>query len=175
MTDNHAPSTQAAIASAERKVRYSHEALIDALVLNPTLHRNRWALAEMFGYAKHTIDVLMTSSAFRERLYARRQELVDPTLLATLDEQINALATRSLEVLQEKLSQPASAVSETLALKAAELGLKAAGIGGFSTKAPVPAPAAPDSLDLLARRLTGLLGARPATSEIVDVEAREPR
>jgi hypothetical protein len=75
-------------------------------------------------------------------------------------------------VLQEQLSAPAAAINPDVALKAAALGAKAMGIGGFSAKveaAPI-APAA-DRLDVLASRLLGLMGGRGASvSDAVVVE-----
>ena len=126
-----------------QKVRYTHEAMIDLIVANPWVSQNQ--IAAHFGYTPAWISNVFASDAFQERLAARREEIVDPALKATLEERFRALVLRSLEVLQEKLNKPV--VSDTVALKAAELGAKALGLGG---NAPPAAPVV-DSDDRLAR------------------------
>lgn len=134
-----------------QKVRYTHDAMIDLIVADPAISQG--ALATTFGYTQTWVSLVMSSDAFKERLEARRGELVDPVIRASIRERFEALTRRSLEVLQEKLSQPASAVSDNLALRAAELGAKALGVGGNAPPIVVPQP---DRLDRLAERLLAL-------------------
>lgn len=137
---------------AIQKVRYSHDGMIDLIVQDPSISQNK--LAEVFGYTPAWVSLVMSSDAFKERLAARKEELIDPAIRASLDERFRAVVTRSLEVLQEKLAAPASVVPDALALRAAELGAKALGLGG---NAPPQAPAVPtDHLDKLAQRLVNL-------------------
>jgi hypothetical protein len=138
---------------AVKKLRYSHDAMVDQIVANPWVSQGE--LAAMFGYTQAWVCLVMSSDAWKERLAARRAELVDPTLVATLNERWAAVEKRSLEVLAEKLSQPAAAVPENLALRAAELGAKVRGVGG---NAPSTGPASP-RLEELAARLTAFLPA----------------
>lgn len=134
------------------KVRYSHDAMIDMIIAEPWVSQNR--LAEVFGYTPAWVSLVMSSDAFKERLAARKAEVVDPTLTATLEERFKALVTRSVEVLQEKLAAPASVVPDQLALRAMELGAKSLGLGQ-PQQAPV-APPMPDRLNQLAQRLVAL-------------------
>lgn len=134
------------------KVRYTHDAMIDMIVENPWVSQGE--LAARFGYTQAWVSVVMSSDVFKEKLAARRTELVDPVLQATLKERFEAVVSRSLAVLQEKLAAPASVVPDQLALRAAELGAKALGLGG---NAPPPAPTMPaNHLELLAQRLVAL-------------------
>ncbi len=137
------------------KVRYSHDGMIDVIISNPGVSQNQ--LASHFGYTPAWVSSIMASDAFQERLAARRQELIDPTLVATVEERFRALADRSLVVLQEKMAQPFSTIPDNLALKAAELGARGLGVGGYGKEA-APAPAAPGlpHLEELARNLIGL-------------------
>ena len=134
------------------KVRYSHDAMIDMIVANPWVSQNK--LAEVFGYTPAWVSLVMSSNAFKERLAARKAELVDPTIVSSIEERFQAMVTRSLEVLQEKLSAPASVVPDQLALRAVELGAKALGLGGNAPPPPVQVPS--DHLDRLAQRLVAL-------------------
>lgn len=134
------------------KVRYSHDAMIDMIVANPWVSQNK--LAEVFGYTPAWVSLVMSSNAFKERLAARKAELVDPTIVSSIEDRFQAMVTRSLEVLQEKLSAPASVVPDQLALRAVELGAKALGLGGNAPPPPVQVPS--DHLDRLAQRLVAL-------------------
>lgn len=128
--------------------------MIDMLVAEPWISQGE--LAVRFGYTQAWVSVVMSSDAFQARLAQRREELVDPTIAATLEERFRAVTKRSLEVLQEKLSAPASVIPDSLVLKAVELGAKASAIGGFGQQTPLYAPPPPGHLDRLAERLMAL-------------------
>ena len=150
------------------KVRYSHDAMIDMIVAEPWISQNQ--LAEKFGYTAPWVSLVMSSDAFKERLAARKAELVDPAIVATLDERFKAVVQRSLEVLSEKLSAPASVVPDQLALRAAELGVKALGMGQAQT--PPPAAPMPDRLNQLAQRLVALqVNVHTQDGDVTTVEA----
>jgi hypothetical protein len=144
------------------KIRYTHDAMIDMIIANPGISQN--ALASQFGYTPAWVSTVMCSDAFRARLQNRREELVDPALLLTIDEKFKGLVNRSLEVLAEKLSQPTTMVPDNLALRAAELGAKALGIGGNAP--PATQHLHVDHLAVLAGRLVELNQARPAPASV---------
>jgi predicted XRE-type DNA-binding protein len=150
------------------KIRYSHDAMIDLIIQNPSISQNQ--LAEIFGYTASWVSIVMNSDMFKARLEERRGELVDPTIRATLRERLEAIAQQSLIVLQEKLSKPAASISDNLALRAAELGVKGLGLGN----ATPPAPPLDDShLKGLASRLLELQkGVRTGAGNIVDAEVK---
>ena len=135
-----------------QKVRYSHDAMIDLIVMNPAISQGE--LAEVFGYTQGWVSIVINSDAFQARLEQRKAELIDPTIRVTLKERFTAVVARSLEVLQEKLAQDPSKVPDNLALRAAEMGAKALGQGGHAP--PPPAPL--DHLNTLAGRLLALQG-----------------
>jgi hypothetical protein len=129
------------------KVNYSHDGMIDLILTSPGISQDQ--IAALTGYTAGWISNIMASDAFQSRLAARREEVIDPVVRATLEERVKGLTLRSLEVLQTKLSQPL--VSDTVALKAFELGAKAMGMGGH---APPPAPVV--DLSLLAQKMMEL-------------------
>lgn len=152
-----------------KKVNYTHDALIDAIIENPTASQGD--LAVLFGYTQAWISQVMSSDAFRMRMDQRKAELVDPHLRLTIEEKFRALTQRSLDILQEKLSQ--NAVDPALALKAAELGAKALGIGSQASVVRVDVTTAGDKLDRLADRLRALMpGPTPQPQGVIDVQAR---
>jgi len=134
-----------------QKIRYTHDAMIDLVVANPWISQGE--IAERFGYTQAWVSIVFSSDAFRNRLEERRNELVDPTIRASIKERFDALVTRSLEVLQAKLSKPAEQVSDSLALKALELGARALNVGA---QAPVVVVEPGARLTALAERLNAL-------------------
>lgn len=130
------------------KVRYSHMDMIDFILANPGCSQN--ALAARYGYTAGWVSNVMASDAWQSAMAARRSEMVDPTLVATIDERFRGLTLRSITRLMEKLDAPQ--VSDQVVLRAVELGAKAMGVGG---NAP-PAPPAADHLAQLANRLIDL-------------------
>lgn len=156
----HSPSmTQVA------KVSYTHDSMIDLIIERPTISQNE--LAAHFGYSVPWVSHIIASDAFQMRLAARKDELIDPTIRATIEERFKALVYRSLEVLHEKLNRPVAAIPDNLALRAAELGARSLGLGGATA-----APAAPqgDRLLVISERLVNLLHVRK--EEAINGEAR---
>lgn len=133
--------------AAVAKMRYSHDDMIDFIIANPGVSQG--AIAARYGYTQAWVSLVMSSDAWKSAMAKRREELVDPTLLATINERFAAMTERSLQRLMEKLDAPV--VSDNVVLKAVELGAKAMGVGGNA----VPPPPA-DRLDLLAERLLAL-------------------
>jgi len=131
------------------RVRYTHAAMIDLIIASPGISQN--ALAAHFGYTPPWVSTIMSSDAFQAALAARREEIVDPSLVATVEERFREVTILSLQKLKAKLEQPT--VSDAVVLKAAELGAKAMNIGGVnnSPRAPVE-----DALSVLATRLVEL-------------------
>lgn len=149
------------------KLSYSHEAMVDAMVQNPMV--KGWELAAMFGVTESWLSRVRSSNAFRERLAARTNELVDPVLAATVEERFEQMVLRSQEILIEKLAEPAQTVDPQLALQCAALGAKAGGYGGFGAKvAQQPAARSPDWLERSADRLRAL-----NNQGVIDVVSRE--
>jgi hypothetical protein len=155
-----------------QKINYTHDNMIDLIISQPGISQG--ALAAIFGYTQSWISTIMASDAFKERLAARRMEVVDPVLVATIEERFEAVTMRSLEVLQEKLEQPHTAVSDQLALQAAALGAKGLGRGGFGQSGGnIHVQVKMDANERLARvadRLTNLV--RESREGVVDVKAR---
>lgn len=131
------------------KRAFSHEALMDAMMLNPRIDNKE--LAQIFGYSAAWIGTIVNSDAFRVALHRRKSEIIDPTLVATLEDHYRNMAIRSVQVITQKLNAPAEAVSDDLALRAAALGATM-----FKQTAPVPTAVPESSIDKLADRLIAL-------------------
>lgn len=144
------------------KIGYSHQDMIDFIIANPGVTQN--ALAARYGYSVGWVSNVMASDAWQSAMAARRAEIVDPALAATVEERFKGITLLSLARLQQKLEAPQ--VSDNVVLKAVELGAKAMGVGGNAVQ-----PAAPqgDHLAALANRLIELQSR--VRSQVVDVSA----
>lgn len=131
------------------KIAYSHLDMIDFIISSPGCSQN--TLAARYGYSPGWISNVMASDAWKSAMAARREELVDPVLTATIKERFEGLTIRSVTRLMEKLDAPQ--VSDNVVLKAVELGAKALGVGGNATPPPVQGA---DRLERLANRLIDL-------------------
>ena len=111
-------------AGAIQRVKYTHDALIDMIIANPAVSQGQ--LATTFGYTQGWLSRVMNSDAFQARLAARKMEVVDPQLVLSIDEKLRALASKSLDVVLDKLSVTQN---PDTALKALEVTSKALGYG----------------------------------------------
>ena len=111
-------------AGAIQRVKYTHDALIDMIIANPAVSQGE--LAKAFGYTQGWLSRVMNSDAFQARLAARKMEVVDPQLVLSIDEKLRALASKSLDVVLDKLSVTQN---PDTALKALEVTSKALGYG----------------------------------------------
>lgn len=119
-------------ANAIARVKYTHDAMIDLVVTNPGLSQGE--IAKHFGYTQAWVSRIFASDAFQARLAARKEEIVNPVITASVQDRIQGLAMQSLEIIAEKLE---ATRNPDLALKAFELSTKAAGYGARQDKVQV--------------------------------------
>jgi len=153
------------------KVGYSHEKLLDMLIANPRITQRE--LAHRFGYTEGWLSQVMRSDAFREMYEARRKELVDPTIMLSLEQRFSAATHRALDILLEDLDTRRSA---DVALKVLSEGRQALGlgvakaVGGVQVNFVVAMPEKAQDAD------SWLEAHRPPsrTAEIIDLPAPPP-
>jgi hypothetical protein len=112
------------------KVRYTHDAMIDAILAEPSIKQND--LAVLFDRTPGWISLIINSDAFQARLEERRGEVIDPTLVASHKERISALADVSLQRLMDRVGGPAQLVSDDFMLQTAKFATTALGYGARS-------------------------------------------
>jgi hypothetical protein len=118
--------TTGALINGIAKVRYSHDAMIDLIISEPTIKQND--LAAIFDRSPTWVSLIMSSDAFQARLAERRAELVDPSIVASIQERIQAVASASLSKILDKLSSPLPA-SDDFLIQSAKLATGALGYG----------------------------------------------
>lgn len=106
------------------RVRYSHDAMIDLILQEPGISQGK--LAQYFGYTEGWVSRVVGSDAFQARLAARKDEVVTPAVMASMNEKLQGLAHQSMEIIKNKLEATSS---PDLAMKTLELTTKALGMG----------------------------------------------
>lgn len=119
---------------AIQRVKYSHDAMIDLIIMNPAISQGE--IAKAFGYTEPWVSRIFGSDAFQARLAQRKGDLVDPTLVASVEERLRAVASRSLDLVMEKLENPKLCTLDQ-AMKAVEVSTKALGYGARQTNVAV--------------------------------------
>lgn len=105
-------------------VHYSHDAMIEQIILDPNIKQNDLAL--MFGKSVPWISRILGSDAFQAALAKRRADISDPYLIASIEERFKGVVSQSLDIVAEKLE---STKNVDLALKTLDVGVKALGFG----------------------------------------------
>lgn len=83
-----------------KKVSIQHEAIVDRLLVEPTINKGK--LAAELGITRTHLSVIINSDAFKKVLAERRQEISGP-VIASLQEKLTALADSTLDALIEKV------------------------------------------------------------------------
>lgn len=109
---------------AIQRVRYTHDAMIDLILQQPMIDQNN--IAAYFGYSVGWVSRVIGSDAFQARLALRKTEVVDPAIIASMEDRLRGLAYQSMDIIQKKLDATGSA---DIALKTLELSTKALGLG----------------------------------------------
>lgn len=152
-----------------RGLNYSHDAMIDEIIVNPAITQNE--LAKKFGYSVSWISQVINSDAFNERLAARKAELKDPVLVASMEEQFKGILARGLEITREKLESPD--VSDNFVLRTMELSTRALGYGAKKADNPGAPTATEEGLLQLSNNLVGLLKQRRTQPEVLEGEFKD--
>lgn len=88
-------------ALAIARVKYSHDAMIDLIIARPEMKQGE--IAKHFGYTQPWVSRIMNSDAFLARLAQRKADIVDPSISLSVNEKLAAAASRSLDIVLEKL------------------------------------------------------------------------
>lgn len=107
-----------------KKTSWSHEAMIDRMLEDPTLTQRQ--LAVEFQVSESWLSTIVGSDVFQAALAKRRDDLMDPALVASLEERFKGAINLSLNVIMEKLE---ISRNTDLAIKTLDISSKAVGFG----------------------------------------------
>ena len=137
-----------------KRTNYTHDAMIDLIISNPAIEQRE--IARHFGYSEGWVSTLMASDSFQAAFERRKEEMVDPIVRHSCEEQFKGLVFQSMQVLKRKLE---ANPSDQLALEVFKNSTRAMGYGAklkvegevkhshslisvLSSIPPTPAPAA---------------------------------
>ena len=107
---------------ALKKLRYTHDAMIDEIIVNPSVSQGE--IAQRFGFTETWVSIVINSDAFQEKLAERKAQLVDPKISASVEDRLAGIAARSLDRIAEKLDSPTAGNIKIMELVAiAKLGV----------------------------------------------------
>lgn len=86
-----------------KKLTYTHEAMIDLILQEPTVTYKE--LAELFGFSEGWISRVVASDSFKARLAERKAALIDPVIARSLNERLRGVTARAVEIVAEKLDK----------------------------------------------------------------------
>jgi hypothetical protein len=89
------------------KVSYTHDAMIDLIIQEPTVRVNE--LAELFNYSPAWVSRILASDSFQARLAQRKSDLIDPLVAQSLNERMRGVAIHAVTIIGEKLEAEESA------------------------------------------------------------------
>lgn len=147
-------STPTAAIPLRRGINYVHDQMIDLILATPGITQN--AIAEATGYSVSWVSQIMNADAFKVRLAARREALVDPEIRESIERSFDGLIKRSQDILRDKLSQPSTQVPDQLVLRTLELSSRARGYGAKVVEPPPPGPPLEFHLNIIGERLVEL-------------------
>lgn len=127
MTTSQTPLPARSRPSGIAKVTYTHDAMVDVILQEPTVTSKE--LAELFGYSQAWVARIIASDAFQARLAERKSALIDPVIAQSVNTRMKAVVIQATGIMQEKLDAEASA---SYAMEALGLASKALGLGGKS-------------------------------------------
>jgi hypothetical protein len=108
------------------KVTYTHQAMIDLIIVEPDI--THIELGKVFGFSAGWVSRVVASDSFKAQLASRKKELVDPDLSAQLNSQLRTIAVQSLDNVSQKLAT--GDCSADYALSALSLAITGVGFGG---------------------------------------------
>ena len=112
---------------------FTNDLLVQYILAHPG--QSHAAYAAAFGRTQSWFASVLATDSFQRTLDPYREQIADPAITASLEERFRGLTMRSLQVLQEKLD--GKEVSDFIVVKAAEIGVKALGMGAVPTVAVV--------------------------------------
>jgi len=162
------PHSPPAVRTGILKVSYTHDSMIDLIISNPVIDQNQ--IAAHYGYTPGWVSQIIASDSFQARLAERKDELIDPTIRASIEENFKALVVRSLAILKDKMNKPSHQIPDNLALRTLELSTRALGYG---VRPEAVAPPSEGRLEELGERLVGLLERKRAERQPIQGEATD--
>lgn len=110
-----------------------HEVIIDLWVANPLMKQGE--IAKALGKTESWLSIVVNNDAFRMKYKERKAELVDPEIMASVDEKLKTVVAKASDALLKRLTESPAAFSVRDLNQTINATARAAGMGVAS--APV--------------------------------------
>lgn len=111
------------------RITWSKEIMIDYMLTHPGVTQDE--IAAVFDRTPTWISIVINSDSFKAALEERRREFADPVIMATIKDKLQAAASKSIEMIVERLHGPIPPKDDFL-LETAKLATAALGYGAKS-------------------------------------------
>jgi hypothetical protein len=128
------------------KLRPWHEHVIDILIAEPNITQRE--IAGRLNRSEYWLSIVVNSDAFQQAYKARKAGILDPLLVATVEERLTAVANKAADKLMDRLAMNAAFSNKEL-IETAKMASTALGLGPSKAAGPVqnlyiiPAPVTP--------------------------------
>jgi DNA-binding MarR family transcriptional regulator len=143
--------------------------MVTMIISSPGISQNE--IADRLGYSASWVSTVIATDAFQAKLAEKREEIVDPIMRASAEEQARGLYFRSMEILREKLRAQPEQIPDQLALQTFSLSARALGYGAREQPPAAVQVNVEQHLNVLGENLTQLLRRKSAQlQETIDGE-----
>lgn len=111
-TDTAASATKSTRPAGIVRITYTHDAMIDLIIQDPTVTNTE--LGALFNLSPNWISRVVASDAFQARLGERKARLIDPSLAAALNDKLQSVTLKALDIIDTALSGPDAGASYAL-------------------------------------------------------------
>lgn len=133
MTAAATAASAARVSRAPTNFLQAHMIIIEQLLMNPSISQTE--LSGATGYSRNWLHKVMSSDAFQAKLAERQKALIDPIIFNTIQQRLQGLTSRSLEVMEQRMESDEVSLDTALTVFGATS--KAMGLG--ANKTPVVA------------------------------------
>ena len=106
------------------RIQMTYASILDYMVANPSATIRE--VAAHFNYSPQGISIITNSDSFKAAYHIRKEEILDPVLMASVEERLQGIAHQSAERVAETL---ATSTNGDYALKALDTVSRALGYG----------------------------------------------
>ena len=150
---------------SDRGVRLNrlHEEMMYLILANPVITRKE--LVERMNRSYSWVHNALNAPAFQKMLRENAKEIHDFTIIASIEDRLRGVVSRTVELLEERLEQPGSELTDQFLLETFKASSKSLGMGpqtGNQTNVQVNIDA---HLETLGNNLTKLLYRRKHEAE----------
>lgn len=91
----------------ERKLNYLQEAVVDLVLQVPNVTQKE--LSEIFGLSTNSVSALVRSDLFMDRLAQRKQTLIDPHIMRTMNDRMHSVSMLAMAAIEKQLIEKPNA------------------------------------------------------------------